>query len=191
MHALVQNWWVVLLRGIAALLFGVVVALYPAASLIGLLVAFGVYAFVAGSFAIGAGIVADPVRRWDVVAEGIIGVLAGIATFSRPGLTGLALFALIAAFALVTGALQVIEAVRLRREVKGVGWLAASGAVSIVFGAMMIALPRAGVMALAWLVAIYGITLGVTMVALSLRLKQVHDGLPTRLVPTMRSPHPV
>jgi len=188
MHALVRNWWIVLLRGIVALLFGLVVAFYPMAGLVGILVAFGVFAFVGGAFAIGAGIVADPVRRWDVVAEGVIGVLAGIATFARPGITALALYGLIAAFALVTGALQLVSAVRLRGEVRGVGWLTLAGITSVLFGVMMIALPRAGMLALAWLIAAYGIIFGISMISLSMSLRRLAARGPRVTTPTMPLP---
>jgi uncharacterized membrane protein HdeD (DUF308 family) len=194
MHSLVRNWWVMLLRGIAALAFGLVVAFYPTAGLMGLLVAFGIYAFVAGCFALGAGIAGGATRRWDLVAEGIIGVLAGIVTFARPGVTALALYALIAAWSLVTGALQVVAAIRLRDEVEGVGWLGFSGVLSVAFGVLMIALPQAGMLALAWMIAAYGILFGVMWIALGLRLRRVgtkirQEGV--RLRPTPGAPQPV
>ena len=189
MQGIGRNWWVIVLRGVVAILFGVAVALAPAASLMVLVLAFGVYAFVGGGFAIGVGI-ADPQRRWELIGEGIIGVLAGLITFSRPGLTALALYGLIAAFAIVSGILQWIAAARLRADrQRGGSWLVLAGVLSVGFGVLLFALPRAGLMALAWLIAMYGITFGLTLIAFGLTLRSV--GRVTRAAMPPQVPQPV
>lgn len=190
MHALARNWWMVLVRGIVALLFGIAVAARPAAGLVAIIVMFGIYAFMFGIFAVGAGIFGGPQRRWEVLLEGIVAILAGVITFSRPGITAVALYATIAVFAIITGILEIVSAARLRHQVDGSGWLVASGIVSILFGVLLVARPMAGALAIAFLIAAYGIILGITFIALSLRLRRVAHREPRPMVPTMRTPQP-
>ncbi len=190
MHALVRNWWVLLVRGIVALLFGIVVAMRPAAGIAAIVIVFGVYAFIFGAFAVGAAVLYSPRRRWDILIEGIVAIVAGVATFAQPGITAVALYSVVAAFAVVTGIMEIIAAVRLRGErVEGTGWLMGSGVVSILFGLLLIGRPQAGMLAIVYLMAAYGIVLGITLIAMSLRLRRfVHRVTPPRVPLT---PQPV
>ncbi len=190
MHALARNWWMLLVRGIVALLFGIAVAARPAAGIFAVLVMFGIYALLFGGFAVGAALFYSPRRRWELLVEGLIAIIAGVFTFTRPGITAMALYATIAVFAIATGILQLVGAVRMRGEIEGVGWLVASGIISILFGALLIARPAAGVLAVAWLIAAYGITLGITLIGLSLRLRRLRRTVTPPAMPTMGTPQP-
>lgn len=190
MHALARNWWMLLVRGIVALLFGIAVAASPAAGIFAVVIIFGVYAFVFGAFAVGAALFYAPRRRWELLVEGLVAIIAGVFTFTRPGITAVALYATIAMFAIATGILELVGAVRMRREIEGAGWLVASGIISILFGVVLIARPAAGVLAVAWLIAAYGIALGITLIGLSLRLRRLRERVTPPPMPTMGTPQP-
>jgi uncharacterized membrane protein HdeD (DUF308 family) len=109
------------------------------------------------------------------VLAGALGVVIGILTVARPGITAVALYTFMAAWALVTGVLKLVAAVRLRREIHGEFWLGLGGVSSVAFGVLMLVLPTAGVMAIAWLVGGYAFVTGVFLIALSLRVRSL-DG---------------
>src|SRR5262249_34077537 len=157
MHAWVRNWWVLLVRGIVAVLFGILIAARPGAGLLAIVLAFGAFAIIFGSFAFGAAGLDAPRRKSELLGEGIVAVIAGVVTLAQPGITALALDATIAVFAIMTGVMQLVSAVRLRREVENWGWMAAAGVGSMLFGVLLIALPVAGMLAVAWVIAAYGI----------------------------------
>jgi uncharacterized membrane protein HdeD (DUF308 family) len=115
---LATNWWALLLRGIAAVLFGLAALFWPGLTLFVLIVFFGAYTVVDGVFAIVAGIRAEGGRRWLLLAEGALGVLAGLIAFFYPGITALILLYVIAAWAIFTGILRVVLAISLRREIE-------------------------------------------------------------------------
>jgi uncharacterized membrane protein HdeD (DUF308 family) len=169
--ALIQNWWVVLLRGVAGILFGLITLFEPDISLAALVLVFGVYAFVDGVLAIvsvfrhrGA---SD--RGW-LLLEGLAGVAAGVVTLVWPGITALALLYVIAAWALVTGGFEIAAAIRLRKVITGEWLLALSGIASVGLGVLLILFPNAGALALVLWIGAYALVFGVLLVGLSLRL---------------------
>jgi uncharacterized membrane protein HdeD (DUF308 family) len=174
MNVVVRNWWVLVLRGVLGLLFGVFAILLPAAALAALVLTFGAYALVDGLFTIVA-TVRDRrgERGWGwLLLSGVAGVLAGVAAFVAPALTALVLLYVIAAWAVVTGLLEILTAVRLRREITGEWLLAASGALSIVFGALVMIVPMAGALAVVLLIGVYALTAGAVLIALGVRLRR-------------------
>ena len=175
LHVLARNWWVLVLRGVAAVLFGLAAFVWPAITLTALVLLFGAYAFVDGIFAVVAA-VSGPVRQarwWVLLLEGIAGILAGVLTFIWPGITALVLLYLIAAWALITGILEIVAAVRLRQEIEGEWLLALSGIVSVLFGLYIAALPGAGALAVVWIIGAYALVFGVLLLALGLRLRSL------------------
>jgi len=134
--ALAKNWWVLALRGVLAIVFGVLAALMPGITLFALVLLFGSYAIIDGGFAIVAAIrrrgTAGP--WWALLLEGLIGIAAGVVTFVFPGLSALALVYVIGAWAIFTGVLEILAAFVLRRQIQGEWWLAATGVLSIIFG---------------------------------------------------------
>jgi uncharacterized membrane protein HdeD (DUF308 family) len=160
------TWWAMVLRGIVAVLFGLAALFWPGLTLFVLLVCFGVYAMVDGLLAIVAGIRASGGRRWLLLAEGALGVLAGLVVLFWPGTTALVVVYVISAWAIFTGLLKVVMAVAFRREIES-GWLMILGGVlSMVFGVILGAMPGAGLVTLVWLIGIYALILGVALVVL-------------------------
>lgn len=167
-----SSWWALLLRGIAAVLFGVLAFVWPGITLTVLVLLWGAYAFVDGAFAIAAGIRSHGENRrwWVLLLEGILGVAAGIVAFAVPGITALVLLMLIAAWAIVTGVFEVVAAIQMRKYIKGEWLLILAGIASILFGVLLFINPSAGALAVIWLIAAYALVFGVILIALSLRL---------------------
>jgi uncharacterized membrane protein HdeD (DUF308 family) len=169
-----RNWWALALRGLAAILFGVLAFAWPGITLFVLILFFGAYMLVDGIFAIVAAVrvAREEARWWLLLLEGILGVVVGLVTFFWPGLTALALLYLIAAWAIVTGIMEVVEAIRLRQEIVGEWALILSGALSVLFGVLLVVIPaRAGLLSLTWLIGIYAVAFGVLLVILAFRVR--------------------
>ncbi len=173
LQVLARNWWALLVRGIAAILFGILAFALPGTTLFVLVMLFGAYALVDGVFALVAAVRAAEAhtRFWPLAVEGIVGSVIGLATFFYPGITAMALLFLIAAWAALTGILEIAAALQLRRELAGEIWLVVSGVLSIAFGILIVAFPGGGVLAVLWILAVYAILFGAALVALGLRLR--------------------
>lgn len=170
---LARNWWVVLLRGIAAIVFGIITFVAPAISFAALVFIFGAYALVDGVLAVVSAIrwrgATD--RWWVLLLEGLAGIAAGVVTFIWPGISALALLYVIAAWALVTGVLEIAAAIRLRKIITGEWLLALIGILSIVIGVMLALFPSAGALALVIWIGAYVAASGVLLIALAFRLR--------------------
>ncbi len=169
-----SNWWVLLLRGVVAILFAALTWLQPAITLAALIMLFGAYALVDGVLGVWMSIThrKENPRWWVLLLWGLVSIAAGVWTFIAPGITTLALLLYIAAWAIVTGVLQIVAAVRLRKEIEGEWLLGLSGLLSIVFGAMLVWAPGAGALALIWVIALYAFMFGVLMVLLAFRVRK-------------------
>lgn len=170
---LANRWWLVALRGLFAVLFGVVAFIWPGITLAALVLLFGAYALVDGGLALFTAIghrdAGQP--RWLLALEGLLGIATGIATFLWPGITALALLAVVAAWALLTGLVEIVAAIRLRKEIEGEWLLILSGVVSVVLGLALVIRPGAGLLALVWLAAAYAVVFGLLFIALGFRLR--------------------
>jgi uncharacterized membrane protein HdeD (DUF308 family) len=172
-ESLAAHWWSFLLRGIAAILFGIMTFAVPGITLTVLIVLFGAYALVDGVFSIISAFRGDTYRRWwSLALEGVVSLAAGLITFFYPGLTAVALLYLIAFWAIVTGAFEIASAIRLRKVITGEGWLIVSGVLSVAFGLLLAAFPGAGALALVMWIGVYAVIFGAFMIALSLRLRR-------------------
>jgi uncharacterized membrane protein HdeD (DUF308 family) len=160
-ETLARNWWAVGLRGLFALLSGIIVFFWPGISLLALVFLFGFYALADGIFAIISAIRgADRHKRWWLfLLEGIAGIAAGIMAFIWPGITALVLLYIIAAWAIVTGIFEIAAAVQLRKEIEG-EWLLALGGIASVAGALV------------WLIGAYATIFGILLMILAFRLRQ-------------------
>ena len=178
---LAGNWWALLLRGIAAVLFGLAALFWPGLTLFVLIVFFGAYALVDGILAIMAGIRGSEGSRWLLLAEGVVGVLAGLVTFFWPGMTALVVLFVISAWAIVTGLLKVVMAIAFRRKIENEWLMGLSGVLSVVFGVILGVLPGVGLLSLVWLVGIYALIFGVALIVrasvLGATLRQTGEGL--------------
>ena len=174
LELLSENWWAVALRGVVAIMTGIVAFLLPVPTMIALVWLFGAYAFLDGLFNLISVLRRRRTRSrpwWALVLSGIAGIATGVISFVWPGITALAWVYLIAAWALITGVLEIVAAVRLRKEIKGEWLLALSGVFSVLLGVLLAIAPGPGAIALVWYLGTFAIFFGVLMVALSFRLR--------------------
>jgi uncharacterized membrane protein HdeD (DUF308 family) len=171
--SLSQNWWLVVLRGILGILFGVLAFVWPQITWLTLIVMFGVYAIVDGIVAIVSGLspTRESSRWWVFLLEGLIGIGAGIVALVWPGVTSLVLIYMIASWAVITGFLEIAAAIRLRNEISNEWVLGLSGLVSIGLGVLLFFQPAAGGLAIIWTIAAYALVFGVLLVILGFRLR--------------------
>ncbi|HLW48680.1 MAG TPA: HdeD family acid-resistance protein [bacterium] len=172
-QVLARNWWALALRGVAALVFGLIALLMPGLTLVALVILFGAYSLVDGVFAVAAAVrAAETHHRWAwLLVEGLTGILTGIITFLWPGITAIVLLYLIALWAIVTGVLEVVAGFNLRGHLANEWLLLLGGVASIIFGVVLILQPMAGALALTWLIGLYALVFGVLMLILAFRMR--------------------
>jgi uncharacterized membrane protein HdeD (DUF308 family) len=172
-HALSKNWWALLIRGIAAVIFGVLAFLWPGITWITIAIFFGAYAFVDGIFAIVATVRAAEAhqRWWPFLVEGIVGILIAAITFYDIRITLVALYLTIAVWAFLTGIFELVAAVQLRKLIANEVWLIIGGIASIAFGVLMLMYPLVGALAIIWIIAAYAIVFGFIMIGFAFRLR--------------------
>jgi uncharacterized membrane protein HdeD (DUF308 family) len=168
-----RYWWMTALRGAAWVLFGLAVLTWPGLSLIILTFMFGIFVLVDGVSATMTAIGGrhESSSWWVLLLVGLCGIAVGVMTFFTPGLTALALLLYIAAWAIATGILQTVTAIRLRREIEGEFWLALSGILSVLFGLLILARPGAGALSVVWLIGLYAMVFGLMLVVLAFRVR--------------------
>ena len=173
-----RNWWVFLLRGLLALFLGIALFRQPGLALGVLVFGFAIYAIFEGVSALFAAIrgwsYSYSRDRWLLLLEAFIGIGVGILTLRRPGITGLVLIFLIAAWALATGILRIVEAFNLD-NVSGRGWLAVGGVASIIFAWLVLFRPITGALVIATVIGIYALILGTTEIVLAFSLRGRRD----------------
>ena len=174
---LVGEWWAVALRGVIAVVFGLVALVWPGPTVAALALLFGLYALADGLFAAGAAFRVGRLRRrrWALGLEGLAGIVAGLIAIFMPALVALTLVAFIGAWALFTGVMEIIAAVRLRREIENEWLLGLGGVLSVLFGLFAVASPGTSVLALVWVVGVYAIAFGITLLALGWRLRTLQS----------------
>jgi uncharacterized membrane protein HdeD (DUF308 family) len=178
-----RDWWVFAIRGIAAILFGVLAFASPERTLDVLLILFGAYVLVDGAALLVALAQGDPLARrhgWAVGIMGVLGIAAGIVTFLWPDLTAMSLLYIVAIWAITTGLFQVVTAVAFRRELDDEPWMAIGGVASIVLGVLLIVFPAEGLISLVWLVGIWAVVFGASSLVLAHRLHGIDGFLRSR-----------
>jgi uncharacterized membrane protein HdeD (DUF308 family) len=176
-----RDWWVFAIRGIAAITFGILAFIWPETTLTVLVFLFGAYVLVDGASLLIALASGDALARrhaWAVGIIGVLGIVAGVATFVWPDLTALSLLYLVAFWAITTGTFQVIAAIALRRELDNEFWMAIGGVASVVFGILLVVSPGDGLVSLVWLVGLWSVVFGVSSLALAYRLHEIRAALP-------------
>jgi uncharacterized membrane protein HdeD (DUF308 family) len=188
---LARHWWMVALRGVAGIGFGILTFVEPRASLFALVILFGAFAIVDGAFNTVTGIRAiQGGRRWGwMIFQGLAGMAAGVLTFIWPGMTALVLLMVIAAWSVVTGVSAIAAAIRLRKHIRGEWLLALSGLLSVAFGVVLFLFPGAGALALVLWIGAYALVFGAVLVALAFRLR-AWGRSPERHVPSAGAPQP-
>jgi uncharacterized membrane protein HdeD (DUF308 family) len=178
LNMLAKNWWLVEIRGVAAIAFGVLAFLWPGITLLVLVTLFAAYMLIDGIALLMSLRRAEPAtagHRLAVGLMGILGVAVGIATIFWPGITALALLYLVAFWAITLGLTQVIAAIRLRREISGELWFVIGGLLTVVFGVFILLFPGTGLLSLVWIVGAWAIVFGITNLILAWRLRGLHQ----------------
>lgn len=175
MDRLATHWWLALMRGIAAIAFGVFALAFPGSAVIILLLLFGVYAFCDGVVALSMAFAGtdDTTPTWWLVVVGALGMIAGIAAFGWPELTAKLLLIIMGTWAFLAGIAQVAGALELRKELHNEWLLLASGVATVIVGLLAIAFPGAALAAVAWTAAAYALIFGGLWIAFALRLKRL------------------
>lgn len=173
---LADNWWALALRGVFAILFGLIAFAMPGATMLGLVLVFAAYSFVDGIFNIVLAVRgARQHERWGLLLlNGVFGILVGIGAALWPGVTVLAFVLLVAAWAIVSGGLMLGAAFSLRVS-HGRWLLVLSSIVSLLYGVLLFASPLIGALVLTWWIGAYTLVFGVTLIVLAFRLRR-HRG---------------
>lgn len=175
MESLAKNWWMVVVRGVLALIFGLLCFSRPWAGLAALVTFFGLYAIFDGFFALISAVRAAAGQRpWvALVLEGITGLVIGVIALVSPGSAAVAMLVLVSAWAIITGAMELSAAVRLRQEIEGEWLLGLAGVLSVLLGVLMLAWPRAGMLGLVYLLGAYALAFGATLITLGIKLRRL------------------
>jgi uncharacterized membrane protein HdeD (DUF308 family) len=169
---LAKYWWLILLRGVAAIVFGLLAFVWPGITLLTLILFYGAFALADGVLALAHAIMGGNVgSRWWLALVGIAGIVAGLVTFFMPGVTALVLLFFIAGWAIVLGVFQIIGAIRLRKEIDNEWLIGLSGALSVLFGLVLLFAPGPGILGLIWVIASYAIVFGIMLVMEAFKLK--------------------
>ena len=170
-----RYWWQLIIRGIIAIIFGILAFAWPGITLAILIIFFGAWVLVDGIFSVAAAVEERQTygRWWVLLLWGIVGIVIGILTFILPGATALVLFTLIAIWAIVTGIIEISAAIWLSRAIKGEWLLALAGVISIIFGAIMFIEPRAFALAVVYLIAAYAIIFGILLLLRSIVVRSL------------------
>jgi uncharacterized membrane protein HdeD (DUF308 family) len=177
---LTRHWWLLTLRGVAAISFGVLAFLWPGITLLTLVIFFGAYALVNGvlSFILATKTSRNFPRFTGLILPGLISIAAGLVAFFTPGLTALTLVIVIGSWSIVNGVMEIVEAVRLRKEISNEWLLVLAGIAGILFGVAFLIWPGAGAVVLVWWVASFAIFFGILLIAASFRLRHFRNLLP-------------
>ena len=180
---LARNWWVLLLRGIVAILFGIVTLARPRISLASLVLLFGAFCLADGLMAAWTAFSNRKQKEngWLLLISGLLGIGIGLLTIFQPAVTALALLFYIAIWAIATGVVQILTAIRLREEIHDEWMLILAGLASVALGGLLMARPGPGALAVLWLVASYAILLGLLLVVLAFEVRSVAKGIEARL----------
>lgn len=173
LNLLGKNWWVLLLRGICGILFGVLAFVWPGMTLLSLVLLYGIFVGAEGFLEILAAIRGGTVgSRWWLAFAGVIALMASAATFFAPAITSIVLLYIIAAWAVAHGIFEVIGAIQLRKLIDNEWLLILSGLLSVAFGLFVFARPAAGAISLIWAIGAYAIAAGILCIGLSFRLRK-------------------
>ena len=175
-----RNWGWIVLRGVVAILFGVMAFVMPGLTLAALVLVWGAYALIDGVVALATSFsIRDEGKPlWPLLLVGLLGIAAGLCTFFYPGMTAIVLLMFIAGWAIATGVFEVVAAIRFRKVIANEWMLGFAGVLSIAFGVLMILRPGSGALAVIWAIGTYAILFGLLLVMLGFRLKGLADRVP-------------
>jgi uncharacterized membrane protein HdeD (DUF308 family) len=168
-----RSWWMLLLRGLVAIAFGVLTFARPGITLATLVLVFGAFALADGVLGAWTALThrQDGENRWLLLLGGLVGIGVGLLTLRAPGITALALLFYIAIWAIATGVLEIVTAIRLRHEIQGEWLLVLAGLCSVAFGVLLMMRPDTGALTVLWLIGTYAVVFGVLLLMLSFRVR--------------------
>lgn len=180
MNQLAYNWWTVALRGVLSIVVGLLAFFFPDITLAVVIILFGVFALLEGVFLIVSGVRSrrEHGRWWTLILQGIISIGAGILAFLAPLATAIALLYLIAAWAIVSGIIEVVVAIRLRKEMEGEWVLILDGIITVLFGLALVLVPGAGLLFLIWMIGGFKLASGILLLILAYRLRKAEKEAP-------------
>jgi uncharacterized membrane protein HdeD (DUF308 family) len=177
LHALAKRWWLILLRAVVAIVFGILAFAWPGLTLLTLVLLYGAFAFADGVIALATAVTGrGSAPTWWLVSVGLLGIAAGILSFMFPGMTALVLILLIGAWAIAHGIIEIAAAMQLRKEIRNDWLLVLAGVLSVAFGFLVIAVPGAGALGLVWAIGAYSILFGILLIGFSLQVRR-HQSL--------------
>ena len=163
-----RHWGAIALRGVLAILFGVVAFVWPGPTVAVLVILLGAFALLEGITNIVIGVRG---REGFEIFEGVVSAIVGLIFLFRPGIGALTVIYFVAAWAIITGITRVVAAIQLRRVLRNEWLLVLAGLASVLFGVIVAVFPGAGIVALIWFVAAWAIVIGVLLVALAIELR--------------------
>ncbi len=171
--SLESHWWIWALRGLAAIVFGILAFAWPGATISSLTLVFGVYAVMDGVLALFEAVKRRKTdsRWWALLLEGFVSIVLGAAALIVPGLAAITFVYMLGFWAVVTGVFEIVQAIRIRAEIEGEGWLIFGGVLSVAFGLTLIVWPVNGAVTLVWLLGGYAIGFGIVMLVMAFRLR--------------------
>lgn len=174
-HLFAENWWLLALRGVAAIVFGILAFIWPGITLLALVLLFGAYAFANGilSFSIAFKKGRGRPHRGSLIFGGIVSIITALITFFVPGITALGLVLLIAAWAIANGVSEIAAAIRLRKVISNEWLLALAGVLSIALGIVLLIVPGVGALALVLWIGAWMIAIGVLLMVLAFRVRNL------------------
>ncbi len=174
-----SNWWVFLLRGIAAILFGILAVFWPGRAWEVLVILFGAFILIDGIFAGWAGLATRKQSKWwwVLILEGVLGIVVGLIILSRQSLAAFALYIFIAVWAILTGIFELIQAFNLRKKIRNEWMLALGGILSVALGIFLLLRPVFGTLVLTWLIAFYALFFGFLFLFLGFRMRKLKGNI--------------
>jgi uncharacterized membrane protein HdeD (DUF308 family) len=171
---LARNWWLLALRGLAGVLFGILAFVWPGITLFVLVCMFGAFALLNGILSL--------ILAWNaprgyprfgaLILGGVLSIAAGLIAFFFPGITALGLLIMIAAWAIVIGIVEIVAAMQLRKIMRNEWLLILAGIASVVFGVVLLLYPTAGALVLIWWIGAYALVFGILLMILAFRLRR-------------------
>lgn len=171
LEALAKNWWALAIRGGVAILFGLLALFMPAITLGYLVLLFGAYAIVDGVIEVGTSF-RSLKAHWTLLLEGLLSITAGILTFVWPLMTAIILLYLIAFWAIVTGVIEIVTGIRMRKVISNEWRFISIGAISLLFGALILFRPEVGALAIVTWIGVFALITGILFLVFAFRLRR-------------------
>lgn len=173
MELLSRNWWLLLIRGIIGIIFGIMALVWPGITVFVLVIFYGAYALVDGVFSLFTGLQQPSGSRAWLIVVGLLGIAAGVVTFLWPGITAMVLLYVIAFWAVFTGIAQIVAGIQLRKTINGEWLMILSGVLGVIFGVLLVVQPGRGALALVWLIGTFAVLYGIALCFLAFKVKSL------------------